>query len=58
MNNTTTLERLSQKPLNAKYYPYDLEDVNVIDQKKDNFFTDLSRFIIEVIAVVRRTAKH
>ena len=58
MNNTITLERLTQKPLNAKYYPYDLEDVTVVDLKKDNFFTELSRFIIEVIAVVRRPAKN
>jgi hypothetical protein len=58
MNNTITLERLTQKPLNAKYYPYDLEDVIVVDLKKDNFFTELSRFIIEVIAVVRRPAKN
>lgn len=56
MNNTKTLERLTQKPLNAKYYPYDLEDVVLVDLKKDNFFLGLSRFIIEVIAVVRRTA--
>jgi hypothetical protein len=58
MNNTITLERLTQKPLNAKYYPYDLEDVIVVDLKKDNFFTELSRFIIEVIAVARRPAKN
>jgi hypothetical protein len=56
MNNTITLERLTQKPLNAKYYPYDFEDVILVDLKKDNFFTGLSRFIIEVIAVVRRPA--
>ncbi len=58
MNNTITLERLTQKPLNAKYYPYDLEDVIVIDLKKDNFFTELSRFINVVITGVRRPAKH
>ena len=58
MNNTTTLERLSQKPLNAKYYPYDLEDVILVDRKKDNFFTELSRFILEVMAIVQRHDKH
>ena len=56
MNNTVTLERLTHKPLNAKYYPYDLEEVILINFKKDNFFTGLSRFIIEVIALVRRPA--
>lgn len=56
MNNTITLERLTEKPLNAKYYPYDLEDVILVDLKKDNFFIGLSRFIIEVIAVIRRPA--
>jgi hypothetical protein len=54
MKNTTTLERLSQKPLNAKYYPYDLEDVTLVDLKKDNFFKELSRFIIKVMAIMHR----
>ena len=58
MKNTITLERLSQKPLNAKYYPYDLEDVTLVDLKKDNFFTELSQFIIEVLAIVRRSDKN
>jgi hypothetical protein len=58
MNNTITLERLTQKPLNAKYYPDDLEDVIVVDLKKDNFFTELSRFINVIITCVRRPAKH
>jgi hypothetical protein len=58
MNNTTTLERLSKKPLNAKYYPFDLEVVTLVDQKKDNFFTELSRFIIEVLATIHRSTKH
>jgi hypothetical protein len=58
MKNTTTLERLSQKPLNAKYYPYDLEDVTLVDLKKDNFFKELSRFIIEVLATVNRPSKN
>jgi hypothetical protein len=57
MKNTTTLERLSQKPLNAKYYPYDLEDVTLVNLKKDNFFKELSRFIIEVMAVMHRPQK-
>ena len=57
MKNTTTLERLSQKPLNAKYYPYDLEEVTLVDLKKDNFFKELSRFIIEVMAVIHRQQK-
>jgi hypothetical protein len=55
MKNTTTLEQLSQKPLNAKYYPYDLEDVNLIDPKKDNFFKGLSRFIAEVMTIIHRS---
>jgi len=58
MKNTITLERLSQKPLNAKYYPYDLEDVTLVDLKKNNFFTELSQFIIEVVAIVRRSDKN
>jgi hypothetical protein len=58
MKNTITLERLSQKPLNAKYYPYDLEDVTLVDLKKNNFFTELSQFIIEVLAIVRRSDKN
>ena len=57
MKNTATLERLSQKPLNAKYYPYDVEVVTLVDQKKDNFFKELSRFIIEVLATVNRPSK-
>ena len=57
MKNTVTLERLSKKPLNAKYYPYDAEDVTLVDQKKDNFFKELSRFIIEVLAIVNRPTK-
>jgi hypothetical protein len=58
MKNTITLERLLQKPLNAKYYPYDLEDVTLVDLKKNNFFTELSQFIIEVVAIVRRSDKN
>jgi hypothetical protein len=58
MNNTTTLERLAQKPLNAKYYPFDLEHVTLVDQKKDNFFTELSRFIIEVLAIIHLPNKN
>jgi hypothetical protein len=58
MKNTITLERLSQKPLNAKYYPYDLEDVTLVDLKKDNFFTELSRFINELVAIIRRSDKN
>jgi hypothetical protein len=57
MKNTTTLERLSQKPLNAKYYPYDSEQVTLIDQKKNNFFTELSRYIIQVLDNVYRPNK-
>jgi hypothetical protein len=58
MKNTITLELLSQKPLNAKYYPYDLEDVTLVDLKKDNFFTELSRFINEVVAIISRNDKN
>jgi hypothetical protein len=58
MKNTATLERLTQKPLNAKYYPYDDEVVTLVDQKKVNFFKELSRFIIEVLATVNRPSKN
>jgi hypothetical protein len=57
MKNTTTLERLVQKPLNAKYYPYDLEHVALVDQKKYSFFTELSRYIIQVLDNVYRPTK-
>lgn len=54
MRNTTTLERLTQKPLNAKYYPLD-QEVTLIDQpKKENFFFELSRFIVSVLSSTTR----
>jgi hypothetical protein len=57
MKNTPTLDRLAQKPLNAKYYPYDLEHVNLVDQKKNNFFKELSRFVTEVMTIIHRPSK-
>lgn len=51
---TTTFERLNQKPLNAKYYPLDEENKIIVQPKRDHFFVELSRFIIEVLAIVSR----
>jgi|1048.fasta_scaffold00415_8 hypothetical protein len=49
---TTIFERLTKKPLNAKYYPLDEENKTIIQPKKDHFFAELSHFIIEVLAIV------
>jgi hypothetical protein len=49
MRTTTTLERLSQKPLNAKYYPMDLESPKMVEVKKENFFQELAKFVIDVL---------
>jgi hypothetical protein len=54
MRNTTTLERLTQKPLNAKYYPFDQEVILVAEPKKENFFFELSRFIVSVLSSTTR----
>jgi hypothetical protein len=52
MKTTTTLERLLNKPLNAKYYPYD-QDVAVIQKtKKVSFVTEIAHLIIEVLSIV------
>ena len=51
---TTIFERLTKKPLNAKYYPLDEENKTIVQPKKDHFFTELSHFIIEVLAIVSR----
>lgn len=54
MRNTTTLDRLTQKPLNAKYYPFDQETPVIQPSKKENFFFELSRFIVDVLSNVTR----
>lgn len=54
MKNTTTLNRLTDKPLNAKYYPYDFDDATMVDSKKENIFVGLSRFIAEILAKISR----
>lgn len=51
---TTIFERLTKKPLNAKYYPLDEENKIIIQPKRDHFFAELSQFIIEVLAIVSR----
>jgi hypothetical protein len=53
MRTTTTLERLSQKPLNAKYYPMDLESPKMVEVKKENFFQDLAKFVIDVLSAIK-----
>jgi hypothetical protein len=55
MRTTTTLERLSQKPLNAKYYPMDQESPKFVDVKKENFFQEIAKFVIEVLAVIKNS---
>lgn len=54
MRNTNTLEQLTQKPLNAKYYPFDLEAQHDVVAKQDGFFAKLSNFIIEVMAIIKK----
>lgn len=51
---TKIFERLTKKPLNAKYYPLDEENKTIVQPKKDHFFAELSNFIIEVLAIVSR----
>jgi hypothetical protein len=53
MRTTTTLERLTQKPLNAKYYPMDFESPKMVEVKKDNFFQELAKFVMDVLAAIK-----
>jgi hypothetical protein len=55
MRTTTTLDRLLDKPLNAKYYPFDVDTQPAIINKKQPFIFELAQFFVDVMSMIQRS---
>jgi hypothetical protein len=54
MRTTTTLNRLTEKPLNAKYYAFDGDTPEVHVIKKTSFFMELAQFFVDVMSLISK----